>query len=211
MDAETTHIFELLDIEVRKLNRDWITDKQLFAESDERVQLLSETAGTFFSMLRNILIENIFLIISRLTDKEVISGNVTLSMTTLLSKLGENPIFDELNSIFEETSKDSKPIREWRNRQIGHNDLKIKLSPEGNPLPKVSFGNIESIIENINQFMNIIWKEINQSFMAYTSYVIQGGVEELTTYLRIGQIASESRFDLIRIAQELQKYLQKLG
>jgi len=77
-------IFRELRSAVVWLHGHWIIYRQLYAKSSERIELLNERAGTFFSLLQNILLHDTVLAIARLTDGSEIRGRENLVLGQLV-------------------------------------------------------------------------------------------------------------------------------
>jgi hypothetical protein len=210
MNIEAKTLFELLDDDARKLNREWVTFQELYSKSDDTVKLLGETAPGFFSILRNLLVESIFLTICRLTDPQQTFGKDNLSIDQLISKINDVELETKLSAINDEIREMRNPVKIWRDKQISHTDMETKLSPEDNPLPKISFNELNSIISGINGFMNVLWYEINNSQTAYSSYIVTGGAENLIGFLQLGKNFSEIQFELNDLVFQLHKKLKQL-
>ena len=61
-------LWTTLDKEVTWLHGRWIIYRQLFGTSKERVELLNESAGTFFNVLQDVLLHDVQLSLSKLGD-----------------------------------------------------------------------------------------------------------------------------------------------
>ena len=81
-------IYGPLTIQVIELHVRWICYKQLFADSKRRVDLLNKCASNFFFYIQNILSDDIFIYLSKLTDKPSSrNGLENLSLCRLQSQL----------------------------------------------------------------------------------------------------------------------------
>jgi len=194
MCPDLNTLYESIYIEIRKLNREWQIFQELFTESEERIKILSNTAGTFFYIIQELLKESVFLTISRLTDPKMSAGKENLSLEKLVSELessGDSKLAKELALELTKIKDNSEPIRKWRNKKLSHADLQKSTNPKFNPLPPVLLGTLDKIFIQINEFSNAIAKELGKPYVLHEKAIIEGGVEDLEMYLRIGLSKNE--------------------
>lgn len=118
-------IFRWLRSEVVWIHGHWIIYRQLYGKSSERVDLLNESAGTFFSLLQNILLHDTVLGIARLTDRSEISGRENLVLSQLVEKLDSTRYADRTKRLTERLVSIEgicEPLRKMRNRKVAHSE-----------------------------------------------------------------------------------------
>lgn len=76
-------LYHALYNEVTWLHAKWKQYRLLFAESQERVDLLNDVAGFFFLLIQDVLWEDIILHIARLTDPPQSVGKDNLTLLRL--------------------------------------------------------------------------------------------------------------------------------
>ena len=86
MDSQD-QLYRRIRTEIVRLNRDWNTFHELFAHSEERMTLLNNIAPGFFRITQDLLIESVFLVISRLTDPIKSAGKENLSFLSFAQNL----------------------------------------------------------------------------------------------------------------------------
>ncbi len=113
-------IFMWLCQDVASLQHKWDFYLELFGK-DENTQLLSELAVASFNIIFEILQNDITMAICRLSDPPKSMGQKNLSMATLVKKFKDIEGLDKLMIEFQENCK---PVRQRRNKRVGHRDLK---------------------------------------------------------------------------------------
>jgi hypothetical protein len=89
LPEEIRGLFSDLWIEVTMAHGKWYLFKGLFMVSKEKIDLLNESAGGFFSRIYGALFSDVTLAIGRLTDSANTSGQTNASLKRLFEKLEE--------------------------------------------------------------------------------------------------------------------------
>ena len=150
-------LFEPIYNEVLILHAKWKVFLELFSVSDERMSLLINVAPLFFGIIRNMIRDDAFMVISRLTDKPSTSGQENLSLDRVVlsfREIGESKIADELDSILNKINDAVKNIRWWRSKRLAHLDLKVASELIPDPTRRVIRGAIDESIDLIREFIN---------------------------------------------------------
>jgi hypothetical protein len=180
-------IFRELRSAVVWLHGLWIIYRQLYAKSSERVDLLNESAGTFFSLLQNILLHDTVLASARLTDHSEIRGRENLVLGQLVEKLDSNSypdLMERLKVCLEVIDSRCEVFRTKRNRQVAHSDLLAALKVESEPLPGISRTMVEDALKAIRDYMNEFEIHFSNSTMAYEYFSMQSDGEALIWQLK---------------------------
>lgn len=102
---------------------------KLFESGPETEQLLKNVAAIFFHDLNNILIDNIWLQICKLTDPAMSMGRKNLTVKHINNLLeSSNLMNDEIITFSENIMKCRSLIKEGRNRLISHLDRESVLN-----------------------------------------------------------------------------------
>lgn len=170
--ASIRGLFPHLAGEALQLREAWVVYAHLFMEKKEFTDIMAERLGGVLGMFQNLLQDEMFLSIARLTDKDS-RDHANLSLWRLLVAIPEAgdddfakrvPIF--LDNIYESACN----IRKHRHKRIGHFDLNVSL---GNAiLPRVTFKEIRILLEQIEAFLNIFSRKFDDTTMLYN--VISG-------------------------------------
>ena len=124
----------------------WGQYRQLFAQSQRRVDLINQAAGHFFRILQDALFEDIILHLARLTDPAQ-SGHKHKSQDNLslwrLQMLVPETLSVEVADLVQEALAACSAPRVWRNKRLAHRDLTVALATADDPLSGISRGDVE--------------------------------------------------------------------
>lgn len=180
-------IFKELRSAVVWLHGHWIIYRQFYARSPERVDLLNESAGTFFSLLQNILLYDTTLAIARITDRPEIRGRSNLVLGQLVDKLDSSLYPDLLGRLrdgLRVIDLKCEVFRNKRNRQVAHSDLNTALKVEVDPVAGVSREMVEEALKAIRDYMNEFESYFCKSSMAYEHFTMSADGEALIWQLK---------------------------
>ncbi len=174
-------LFKGLQEAVINLHMYWMVYRQLFDSSEKRIRLLNATGSHVFYVFQNLLIDEITLSISRLTDpafSKVKGHRVSnLSIDRLLVKVDgrSDPVLKtDLKRLLNISKADAKKFRERRNKAVAHHDLasvlKIRTS-----IPGISKRDIKSAISAIAKTMNVFEYYHLKSTTAYDMTILPLG------------------------------------
>ncbi len=172
-----TEIFDKLDQEIIWLHAKYRIFFQLFAHSEERIRFLSEKAPGFFRVTQDVLLHDIILSLSRLTDPPITRGKENLSIRTLnkfAKRLDDCTFYSDISSRVEDIVALCKPFRTWRNKRIAHTDLPTVLKYNPDPLPGISRKMIENVLRRLRELFNYIIGHFEDSETAYEHVIYQG-------------------------------------
>ena len=120
------------------LNNAWSTHEDLFGGPPETRALLDRTARWFFQNHRRLLVREILLAISRLTDSEATAGKRNLILATILEdpELDAQPaVRERLRGKIQVLVQESEPIRRRRHKYIAHIDHELAVGATAPPPP----------------------------------------------------------------------------
>lgn len=161
----------------------WKEYKALFGTSQERINLLNYTAPSFFFLIQEIMLSQIVTNIARLTDPPESYGKQNITILAL-NKYEKGKVIDEE---IERLKKEVEPLKEYRNKKIGHLDLDTRRGKNRVLL------NI-NIVEEIDRIIMLIKNVLNKFESTYFNrqvfyeHVIEAGgsSESLLKYLKAG-------------------------
>ncbi|MHB8869432.1 MAG: AbiU2 domain-containing protein [Thermoleophilia bacterium] len=159
MGPEMGRVFHLLHDELVWLNMRWALYKQLFTGSSTRIDLLNETAGTFFFVVQGNLWDDVVLGLARLTDPAKSRGgrgSENLSLAALHRFIEDPALRRDFEELLERARATSDCVRPWRDKRIAHRDLEVALAGGAGLLPKVSREHVESALLACGEAMNVI-------------------------------------------------------
>ena len=174
MPATVDEVFQELNTEITWLHARWIMYRQLFAHSLQRIDLLNECASTFFYTIQDVLLGDVQIALSKLTDPPTTFGHDNLSLEQLQRRVeahGEAGLQPTLRQILDDLNQKCLPFRTWRNRRLAHLDLTTAMRSTLNPLPDISRQMIEEALELVRKYMNTIQTFYLQSETAYAHFI----------------------------------------
>jgi HEPN superfamily AbiU2-like protein len=146
---------EILGNEVKLLHADWKLYSQCFCHSQERSDLLHDSASGFFSRVHTMMLWSIVVSISRLLDPGKTGKNINLVIESLISELGweaNEKLFLELEADLSAMRELAGNIRTFRHKRVGHLDESVLLGEK--KLEEFSPKNIPSVLGSMDQFLN---------------------------------------------------------
>ncbi|MBW2663781.1 MAG: hypothetical protein JRD93_17835 [Deltaproteobacteria bacterium] len=188
--SNVDEVFQELKTEVTWLHARWIMYRQLFAQSPKRIDLLNECASTFFYTIQDVLIGDVQIALSKLTDRARTGANENLSLEQLqkrVEKQGEPNLQPALRQILDELKQKCLPFRTWRNKRLAHLDLTTAMKSTLNPLPGVSRQMIEEALDLVRRYLNAIQIHYEKSETGYEHFSMPASDgEALISMLKYG-------------------------
>jgi hypothetical protein len=188
--SDVDEVFQELKTEVTWLHARWITYRQLFAHSPKRIDLLNECASTFFYTIQDVLIGDVQIALSKLTDPARTGANKNLSLEQLqerIEKRGEPNLQATLRQILDQLKQKCVPFRTWRNKRLAHLDLTTAMKSTPNPLPGVSRQMVEEALELVRKYLNAIEINYDKSETGYEHFIMTAtDGEALISMLKYG-------------------------
>jgi hypothetical protein len=114
--APLAEVYDELKLEVTWLHGRWMVYKQLFGRSDRRIEMLNECASVFFYIIQDVLLGDIQVSFTKLTDPARTGRHDRLSLEQLqerLDKHGETNLADKTRVVLASLRIKCKPFRTW--------------------------------------------------------------------------------------------------
>ena len=169
-------VYRELKTEITWLHGRWIIYRQLFAGSEERIELLNECASTFFHFVHEVLLSEVQVTLSKLTDPARQGGFDNLSLDQLqhlLVTYGDPGLAAECRALLDELQSKCEPFRTWRNKRLAHLDLTTAMKSGLDPLPGISRQMVEDALAIVRDYMNKIEGHYSQSKFAYEHFLMR--------------------------------------
>jgi len=182
---ELEPIFEGLQDDLVWLHGRWKLYRQLYAESELRIELLNETASSFFYQLQNTLLDDVILSIARMTERKEIAGRENLVLAQIIDKLDDSKHSDLQGRLERQLAKIEevcKPLRKNRHQLIAHRDLEAAISDTD--VPGISRAQVEEALSAIRKFMNTIQGYFADSETGYDNFIMQADANSLVAALK---------------------------
>jgi hypothetical protein len=182
-------IYDELRSEITWLHGRWLTYRELFAENSQRIELLNECAGTFFYIIQEVLLDEVQVCLSKLTDPASSGKHENLSLEQLqaqLQRYGDPALAAKCRIILDRIHGRCQAFRVRRNKTLAHLDLLTAMKQIPQPLPGVSRRMIEDALESARDFMNSIEAHYNDSEWGYEHFILNHGSAALLAVVRAG-------------------------
>ena len=138
--------------------------------------------------------------ITRFTDKS--KGSLTLnSIIKQLEKSSATDLVAKLKESQKEIGIEAQPIKKWRDNLVAHRSLKsVGVKPQ-EPLPNVTWSQIDSILEKLAEALNEIHVHFCDSEIGYAEIITHGDGDEVIRLMRLGVQAEAEEFKRLEIDQ----------
>jgi len=156
MGSELAEVFDALDHRLTWAHVRWVLYRQLYATSDRRIELLNDTAASFFAVLQRVLFNDVVLELARLTDKLKSAGKANLTIRSLPALVPDPQLLPDVTRLVDAAVDSCAAIRDRRNRQLAHDDLALALATADDPLEGISRADIETALRAIREVLNYV-------------------------------------------------------
>lgn len=179
-------VYKALHPQVLQLHVRWAQFRYLFTVSDKRMTVLSNLAPGFFAIIRDVLRDDAFISISRLTDRSSTRGKSNLSIVTLV-ELAEKSDNIELSStsrtLLDQLLAHVENIRQWRDKWLAHTDFDQSVLEQPLPNTKVKRGDIDEALRLIREIMHLFATHLSQNLVEYDMPIVAGDADVLARLL----------------------------
>jgi len=182
-------VYDQLRTEITWLHGRWIIYRQLYGTSEKRIDLLNESAAAFFYIVQDVLLGEIQVSLSKLTDPARTGAHENLSLELLQSRLetvGDTGLAGKTRVTLGVLRSRCAAFRTWRNKKLAHLDLLTSMQATADPLPGISRQMVEDALKLVRDFMNEIEKHYNDAEFGYEHFSMQSDGEALVAILRYG-------------------------
>lgn len=169
----------------------WKQYEMLFGVNPETVQVLNDSAPTFFSILQAQLWDGVILGISRLTDPPVSAGKKTLTIKAIPPLVRDVNVRAMVEAAIDTAVTDAEFTRAHRNKRIAHNDLVHIQNRTANPLPSASRQKIKAGLGSICAVLEVLNGHYRKTTMLYDDIIYDGGAGSVVSLLRDGLLHRE--------------------
>ena len=198
MGEQLGKLFYALNQEVEWLYMEWNEYIALYGTKPSRIDLLNKAAPLFFRVVQDSLFEGTLLHITRLTDPPKSAGKENLTIQRILPLVSDQPLSGILKSKIEVAVQKSEFCRDWRNRLIAHQDLKLATEKGINPLKPANRELVKKALDSIADVLNAVILHYNESEIGFGIVHGNGGGESLLYIINDGLRAEEQRTKRIK-------------
>jgi hypothetical protein len=140
--------------------------------SRERIEILRTTANGFFSVLQVVLMDDVLLALSRLTDQPGSGQRRNLTLSDLSGRLRELGLIgaqEEFDSHLAQARDVCADIRDFRNKHLAHRDLNAALTPSA--AESVKPAQVTEALAHIRDMMNAFERAVNFPRYMYDDFI----------------------------------------
>jgi hypothetical protein len=159
--------------------------------SAAQIDLLNESAPSFFWLLQRNLWDSVVLSIARLTGSPRSMGQDNLALRRLPSAIGDVDLKRKVDDFIRDAQPGWDAFTQWRHKHLAHRDLKLAIGRGAEPLPPQTAADIEVALSAIRDVLNAIEGKYFDADVAY-ELPSRGDAEALLYLVRKGQEADNA-------------------
>lgn len=185
--STVAEIYNELQSEVTWLHGRWICYRQLFAHSPKRIELLNESASAFFYIIQEVLLDEVQVSLSKLTDPATSGKHENLSLEQLQKRIeasADKALAEICRALLNKLHTQCEHFRTRRHKKLAHIDLDVALSVQ--TLPEVSRHMIEDALLTLRNYLNAIELHFNDTEWGYEDFIMSSDGEALIATLKVG-------------------------
>jgi hypothetical protein len=191
-------VYSALRREIQEIHVRWKLYSQLFAKSQLRIDLMSETAVTFFFRIQYILLDDVLMGIARMTDPAKSRGNKNLSVNALRDRLsldGFEGVAEMVGQRISELESQIELFRQHRHKRIAHSDLETRLRSSESALLGISRAQIEHVLGVLAAVLNDVQIYFEDSSTGYEHVVTQNDADTLVEAMKYACVFRQFMID----------------
>lgn len=193
MGSPLGDVYHALGDEVAWLHLKWNDFRELFAESD-LVDILNSAAPAFFHDLQRQSWEDLLMHLCRVTDRAKTFGKENLTIRLLPDLVSSQQLKVELESLINVAVDATDFARDWRNRRLAHEELRVGRNVT--PLASAKFDYIDTALTAIRTVLNRLEQHYLNKTVSYEDTIpALGGVQSLIAIVRKGVETRRSERD----------------
>lgn len=192
--------YEELSRDLQNTYLKWKMYRQVFGPESNAIDFLDGHAPSFFLAVRDSFSSDLVISATRFTDPT--KGTLTLSsIVKQLDKSSYSELTATLKSLQFEIVTLSAPIKKLRDNLVAHKDLKSAGASPQEPLPNVSWDQIDAVLGKLADALNAIQAHFSNSDTGYGDIITHGDADEVLRLMRLGA-AAEAELIKADLAEE---------
>ena len=199
MPPDLEALYEPLWQQVASMFTKWLAYVRLFGTNEADLAILNRAAGGFFALVQNIMIGDILLSASRLTDSKGTGQRTNLTLEALVHSIdpaGYPSLRATADAKLADAQSKTEFARAWRNRQIAHLDLRTALGSHANPLTPYSRAEVQCALDAIAEVLNTVAVHFTGMVTAFSDVIdAPGNAQTLINRLRDGLALRDWRME----------------
>jgi len=179
------------------VNLKWQKYVGLFGTNKKRIDILNRTAPSFW-VVQGALWDDTLLHLCRLTDPPKSMGRNNLTIQLLPAQIEDEAFRQEIQTLIGEAVETTGFARDWRNRNIAHRDLSLKLNEGVEPLESANRSKVKQAIVAICNVINEINLHYFDASIHFEPIEQPGGVRALLIHLNRSCLFEEKQLERIK-------------
>ena len=150
-------VLNAVNDQVIQLSFRWKIFCQLFDSGPENVELLNKSGSNVFGLFQRLILDDVMISLSRLTDPDKSFGNDNASVRNIVTKAKAclpAATIAEVETLVSELDKHVLNIRKHRNKALAHADLGHALNVSA--LPAVTYDELEKAMKILQEIVNVV-------------------------------------------------------
>ena len=192
MASDLESVLNAVNSQAIQLSFRWKIFCQLFDSGPENIQLLNKSGSNVFWLFQRLVLDDVMLSLSRLTDPDKSFGNENASVRNIVTKAKAClPVstIAKVETLVSELDKHVLNIRQHRNKALAHADLGHALSVSA--LPAVTYDELEKAMKTLQVIVSMVASEGFQWTTHYDPIIPYGsGGDSLLKVLKRGHADS---------------------
>lgn len=163
---EYRSLLTAIEEEYIQLRYRWAIFDQLFDSGQDKIDILNKSGSNVFQLLQKLIIDDVMIRLSRLSDPPKSMGHENASLNNLVQKLDQKLSSETKVKISEkltELGKHLDKVKTLRNKSLSHTDLAHAINPE--MLPRPTYEEIEGAMSVVSSVLN----DVTGCIFDYTS------------------------------------------
>ncbi len=214
LGAEMGSIYNRLWNEIVQVRWEWTEYVTLFAQPQDRIDVLNDAAGAFFFLVQHALEQHVISSIANLTDRPETGRsppqpNLTVLRLPALARAVDPRFGDEVEMVVGAGSTSWKPIRDWRHKQLAHLDLDVALDRRVTPLPTVGKREVDAALSALCDVLAAVDRRCSPGTdVRYDIVGRYGGADAILDVLHRAKQAIDGRMERLRTGRALREDLK---
>ena len=130
--------------------------RKLFSDAEELELLNALTGGAFLGDVQQVLLDELMLCVTRLTDPCETGKHENLTVKKLPRFCNDKDLRSEASRLADRAVECSAPARKYRNQRISHIDLQTEIDPKARLLPRATLNEAKNALDAVHETLNII-------------------------------------------------------
>jgi hypothetical protein len=143
--------------------------------------------------------------IARLTDPEITAGNANLTIRAIPNLVTDSGLKARVTTLVAKALDETEFCRDWRNRLIAHNDLKLALEQPTKPIADASRAQVHTALDAIAKVLNALAAHYHQSETKFDLTSRHNGAFSMLYVLNQGIKARDKREKRLESGEPLDK------